>query len=347
MELNTFCRELPKIELHAHLNGSLSRSTMLQLQRYLADSGVSDRSNAFLDEFQIGSGDKRNLSDCFQVFNIAHSLTSTQDTLAMATALTLKEFEDDGCCYIELRSTPRDTPHMTSRQYIETLIETLNTANTNLSIISCLIISINRSRSQSEGDGIADLAIEYHKKYPNLVVGIELSGNPTVGKFQDFVPALQRAREAGLKITLHCGEVSNPEEVFDMLMFKAERIGHGICIHPNYGGNESTWNLICNYQIPVEVCLTSNINTKSILQYSSHHFKELYSANIPIILCTDDKGVFATSLSQEYSICAETFGLDASKLARLSLRACDYIFMTDKRKILREKILNFINKNEL
>lgn len=50
---------------------------------------------------------------------------------------------------------------------------------------------------------------------------------------------------------MHCGEVSNPEEVFDMLMFKAERIGHGICIHPNYGGNESTWNLICNYQIPV------------------------------------------------------------------------------------------------
>lgn len=65
------------------------------------------------------------VSSCFQVFNIAHSLTSTQDTLAMATALTLKEFEDDGCCYIELRSTPRDTPHMTSRQYIETLIETL------------------------------------------------------------------------------------------------------------------------------------------------------------------------------------------------------------------------------
>lgn len=62
---------------------------------------------------------------CFQVFNIAHTLTSTRDTLAMATALTLKEFEDDGCCYIELRSTPRQTPHMTISEYIEAIVHTM------------------------------------------------------------------------------------------------------------------------------------------------------------------------------------------------------------------------------
>ncbi|VVC99722.1 unnamed protein product [Leptidea sinapis] len=61
--LEILSRELPKVELHAHLNGSLSRSTMMQLKRYYADSGVSDQSDAFLDEFQIGAGDTRTLSE--------------------------------------------------------------------------------------------------------------------------------------------------------------------------------------------------------------------------------------------------------------------------------------------
>ena len=149
--------------------------------------------------------------------------------------MTLKEFEDDGCCYIELRSTPRDTPYMNSKKYVETIIETLKWANlrvlciifiiciwyivinyylkwrlytninifyrnTNSSLIPCLIISINRNNPPKEAEAIANIAIEYHKKFPDLVVGIELSGNPAVGKFQDFIPALTKARQAGLKV---------------------------------------------------------------------------------------------------------------------------------------------------
>lgn len=59
---------------------------------------------------------------CFQVFSIAHALTTTPEALSIATSLTLKEFKDDGCCYIELRSTPRDTPYMNKRQYIESIV---------------------------------------------------------------------------------------------------------------------------------------------------------------------------------------------------------------------------------
>ena len=67
-------------------------------------------------------------------------------------------------------------------------------------MIPCLIISINRNNPPKEAEAIANIAIEYHKKFPDLVVGIELSGNPAVGKFQDFIPALTKARQAGLKV---------------------------------------------------------------------------------------------------------------------------------------------------
>ncbi|XP_075972675.1 adenosine deaminase-like protein [Anticarsia gemmatalis] len=347
LALDSFCRELPKVELHAHLNGSLSRDTMLQLKRFHADSGLADQTNAFFDEFQVGAGDTRKLSDCFQVFSIAHTLTSTPETLALATTLTLQDFQDDGCCYLELRSTPRDTPHMTKVSYIETIIQTIQKSSRHLTMITRLIVSINRNSTCSEIDEITNLAIQYYKNYPDIVVGLEISGDPTVGSFQTFVPALNKARAAGLKISLHCGEVCNPQEVMDMLKFKPDRIGHGICIHPNYGGTDETWAKLCELKIPVEVCLTSNVNTKSSPDYDSHHFKHLYEAEIPVIICTDDKGVFSTSLSQEYRICAETFNLTPSKLARLSLNACQYIFADDTRKMLNDKLLNFINKNAL
>ncbi|CAG9791810.1 unnamed protein product [Diatraea saccharalis] len=251
MDMHTFCRKLPKIELHAHLNGSLSKSTMLHLKRYFADSGFEDKSNIFFDEFQIGAGDSRNLSDCFQVFSIAHSLTSTPEALEMATQMTLEEFNDDGCCYVELRSTPRDTPYMTKHQYIDTIVKSMQKINARLSIISRFVVSVNRSHHVSEAEAITNLAIEYNKKYPDIVVGLELSGEPTIGRFEDFVPSFVRAKECGLKISLHCGEICNSEEVISMLNFKPDRIGHGTCIHPSHGGTEDTWATLCKIKTPV------------------------------------------------------------------------------------------------
>ncbi|XP_053599687.1 uncharacterized protein Ada isoform X4 [Plodia interpunctella] len=280
MDLFQFCRELPKVELHAHLNGSLSKSTMLLLKRLNADSGIKDETNTFMDEFVMGAGDTRSLSE-----------------------------------------------------------------NPENLIISRLIISINRTMVTAECDAITDLAIEYHKKYPDIVVGIELSGNPIVGEFQNFLPALTRARDAGLKVSLHCGEVRNPKEVLDMINFKPERLGHGVCIHPKFGGTQETWQALCNSLIPVELCLTSNVNTKSVSGYESHHFKELYEAGIPVIINTDDKGVFATSLSQEYMLCAETFHLEKEQIARLALSACQYIFDTECRDTVKTKVLEFMNKH--
>ncbi|XP_049865026.1 adenosine deaminase-like protein [Pectinophora gossypiella] len=345
MEIDSFLRKLPKVELHAHLNGSLSRSTMLELQRYYADSGMTDNMNAFFDEFEMAAGDPRSFSDCFQVFRIAHNLTTTPSALEIALFSTLKEFQDDGCCYIELRSTPRDTQYMSKRQYIDTLVKSIRTSPQHLTIITRLIISICRHSPLADAEEIADLAIEFYKSYPDIVVGIDFSGNPTVGSFKDFVPALSRAREAGLKVTLHCGEVFNPSEVQEMLEFKPERIGHGTCIHPKYRGTDETWVNLCKSRIPVELCLTSNVNSKSISDYDSHHFKYYYTAGIPLVICTDDKGVFSTSLSHEYKICAETFHLEPSKLAELSLKACDYIFAEDMRTKVKEIISNFVQKN--
>ncbi len=82
----------------------------------------------------------------------------------------------------------------------------------------------------------------------------------------------------------------------------------------------------------MELCLTSNIKTISVPAYPEHHFKDLHARGHPLILCTDDMGVFSTSLSEEYAIAARAFGLSMDDLAQLSEAALSYIFVGDEEK---------------
>lgn len=341
MDLASFCRELPKVELHAHLSGSLSSTTLSKLMKLANDSGCSS------DELMNNKCMEAFSNDCWEVFRFFHSVVIDPAALALATRLTLQEFQDDGCCYIELRSTPRETPYMSRRLYIETIIDTIMKESQHLSIIAKYIISVDRKQPMEVINDVTNLAIEYHNKHPNIVVGLELSGTPAASEFHILKPVFVRARDNGLKLSLHCGEIKNIKEIAQMLHFHPERIGHGTCILPRLGGNEEIWNMLVESKIPVEIAMTSNVKCKTVSDYASHHFKEMFDADVPVIICTDDKGAFKTSLSEEYKVCGETFSLTRSQLARLALNACQYVFAEDCKKLLSDKVLNFIDKHAL
>lgn len=94
-----------------------------------------------------------------------------------------------------------------------------------------LLVSICRHESEASGVENVTLAVKYHRLYPNIVCGVDLSGNPVRGNFSDFRAMLARARDAGLKLALHCGETENELEVSEMLAFGMDRLGHGIFIN--------------------------------------------------------------------------------------------------------------------
>lgn len=98
-------------------------------------------------------------------------------------------------------------------------------------ILVKLIVSINRRESLEASMQNVDLAIKYAKLYPNIICGVDLSGDPAHKTFTDFIPALQKAKEYGLKLALHCGEIENQSEIADMLKFGMDRLGHGTYIN--------------------------------------------------------------------------------------------------------------------
>lgn len=98
-------------------------------------------------------------------------------------------------------------------------------------ILVKLIVSMSRRDDLELSMENVDLAIKYTKIYPDVICGVDLSGDPAHKTFIDFVPLLQKAKEHGLKLALHCGEIDNQSEITDMLNFGMDRLGHGTFIN--------------------------------------------------------------------------------------------------------------------
>ncbi|KAK4884272.1 hypothetical protein RN001_000543 [Aquatica leii] len=321
MELLEFCQKLPKIELHAHLNGSLSPETLTVLNTPIEDI----KTYQLLTKLDCIE-DQLNLA--FTLFKIAHNATNMIESTYLATKHVIEEFHKDNVIYLELRTTPRAEPQMTKRDYVNTIIKAIREQNL---ITVKLLLSINRGHCLKESEETLNLILEMHELYPDIIKGVDLSGNPNVGIFSEAM--FIKARKSGLKITLHCAEVLNNEEVKQMLEFKPDRIGHGTFIHPTYGGSTENWKLCSDLRIPLECCLTSNVLCNTVQSYKEHHMCEWVENNLPFNINTDDKGVFSTTLTKEYFYAAHHLNLSKESLYNCSCIAIDSSFASEEEKL--------------
>nr|XP_039255414.1 adenosine deaminase-like protein [Styela clava] len=341
--LSNFCIQLPKIELHAHLNGSLSEVTVNGL---LKDNSTSDIK---IDSTSIEKGAKRTLNDCFEMFKIIQKLTDRAQIITEVTKSVIDEFAQDNVMYLELRSTPRNNLEtgLTKRNYIEAILTGINEyqQKNNESIIVKFLVSIDRRRGVVEAKENLELAKEYFNRPNNVVVGIDLSGDPHVGNAEDYIPLLEDAKSAGLKLSLHMAEINGlDDENIKLLGLPPDRIGHGTFLYEN----EECRNLVLKRRIPFEICLTSNVKGGTVESYAEdhHHMHKWLKDKQPVVICTDDKGVFSTTLSNEYLIAAQNGGMSSEDIYNLSFESIDHIFSNDITKdILRQKMKNWKQEN--
>ncbi|GAA6224044.1 adenosine deaminase-like protein [Lates japonicus] len=335
-EAGVFYRQLPKVELHAHLNGSVSSQTIEKLIKRKPHLNIEHSMTA------IGKGQRRTLDECFQVFKVIHQLVDTEEDILMVARDVIREFAADSVKYLELRSTPREekSTGLTKKKYIETVIRAIQLCkNEGLDIDVRFLVAIDRRNGEKVAMETVELAEEFLMSSDGLVVGLDLSGDPTVGDGKSLLPALQRAKNCGLKLSLHLAEVPSQLEESDLLLnLPPDRIGHGTFLHPEVGGSQSLVDKVLKNNIPLELCLTSNIKGQTVPCYTEHHFKYWYQLGHPSVICTDDKGVFCTDLSQEYQLAASTFGLSREAIWKLSHQAIDCIFAPETvKQQLRQK----------
>ena len=144
MALRDFCKDLPKVELHAHLNGSVPLATLERLAR---EQGVDGDSRRFF----LGERGTRSLAECFKLFEWVYQLTQTDESIYHVTKDVIASFASDNVIYLELRTTPKDNAitGRTKQSYIDAVIRAIDECNADasLSITTRLILSIDRTSS--------------------------------------------------------------------------------------------------------------------------------------------------------------------------------------------------------
>ncbi|KAL2643694.1 hypothetical protein R1flu_011281 [Riccia fluitans] len=263
---------MPKLELHAHLNGCVRSSTLLEL--YLERGCEGRISNSDLECLILK--EDRSLTECFRLFPVIHALTTDHAIVKRITKEAIEDFIRDNVVYLELRTTPKSNEAygMSKRSYVEAVLAGFEAAEVSYNTKEedsrskhlmqvRLLLSIDRRESTEEAMETVELAWELRCRG---VVGIDLSGDPVIGTWKTFLPALMRAKQLGVPLTLHCGEVPNSEEVRAMIALKPNRLGHVCCLE------EEEWKYLLDSGIPVEVCLTSNVSTESVPSVTDHHF---------------------------------------------------------------------------
>jgi adenosine deaminase len=163
------------------------------------------------------------------------------------------------------------------------------------------------------------------RQYGPYVVGVDLSGDPTRGSAVTFFPALASAREAGLRISIHAGEVMNVAETEAVIAWRPDRLGHMCVLAPATVAllmSALRPDAACGPPIPIEICPTSNFLTLHLPTLQHHPTLEPWlRAGWPVSICTDDSGVFNVTLSGELERVAAACDLSPDAVAALALSA--------------------------
>jgi adenosine deaminase len=371
-----FTKALPKCELHAHLSGSISRTTLHEIWQKKKTSTP----NITLGDPAIAlkpAGTFPTILSFFQIFNdYIYNLINDRESIAYATRAVIEDFRQDGVRYLELRTTPREIPSagITREEYVRIVLEALeeyyqaqlndDTLNEEDQIEVHLILSIDRTMTASQADDILDLAEKYQQgsaqkptppqptprtTTPPItspqILGLDLCGNPTKGDISIFTPTFLRATQTPLKTTLHFAEIphpNTPSELPTLLSWSPARLGHAINIPAPLKQQ------IRKNRIALELCLSCNV-LAGMTQggFRGHHFGEWFSGDsssssgCAVALGTDDVGVFESALSNEYFLAADAFGLGRGEVVGLAKGAVGAAFGGKGRGRMERLIAGF------
>ncbi|KAJ7704785.1 Metallo-dependent hydrolase [Mycena rosella] len=294
-----FIAGLPKAELHAHLNGSIPISELQKMaHEYFRTSNKSAS-----DVVQIGITKLQEgvvldeIYDFFDLFPAIYALTSSPANLRRATRAVLAQFLDGPtpqCAYLELRSTPRETPEMSKMEYVRAVLDEVEKYPQTR---AALIVSLDRRMSAEVLHECVEIARTLKVK-GRRVVGVDLCGDPQAGNMDTFSEHFAEAKRAGLGITLHIAETtSNSDaETLQLLSYAPDRLGHATFL------NDEAKMIVRRKKTCVEICLSSNLLCKTVAKLDDHHIRYYLRQDHPIAICTDDTLPFRTSLLGEYAL---------------------------------------------
>ncbi len=319
--------ELPKIDLHRHLEGSIRLETMIEIVSE-ASLPLPKDIESLQRLVQVVDEDPKDSEHFLLKFANIRLLLRSPDIIQRITVEAVEDAARDQVRYLELRFTPAalaqsgvfDLEDVT-RWVIDAAAESASAHGIEVG----LIVSVNRHESLEIAEEAARIAADHIK---DGVVGLDLAGDEVEFPAQPFQSILASAKQAGLGLTIHAGEWTGAENVYQAIVeLGADRIGHGIRVLDD----PKVTSLARERGIPFEVSIDSNYLTGVVPSLDAHPLPQMIDAGLRTVLTTDDPSIFGTTLSLECQHAIDHLGLSLESLKGFTLTAAQAAFLDPRR----------------
>ncbi len=285
---------LPKAELHVHLDGSLRPSTMIELADTLSLPLPAEDPDELAAAMK--AEDAENLEEYLARFDITLSLLQHADALERVAYELAEDNARENVWYVEVRYSPilHTRKGLPLTETVEAPLRGLRRAEADLGIRTGLIICGIRNMDPGTSRDLADLTVAYKHRG---VVAFDLAGaeyNYPAKKHRDaFFTVINK----NIATTIHAGEAYGAESIHQALHYcRANRIGHGTRLYED----PDLMTYVDDFRIPLEICLTSNVQTRAVESYERHPLRQYFDRGLVVTLNTDNRLISGTSLTEEY-----------------------------------------------
>jgi adenosine deaminase len=315
---------LPKAELHCHIEGAtLPALALAQAERYGIDTSAFIRDGRYVWQ---------DFTSFVQSYDATANLFRTQDDYALLAETYLTEIAEAGAIYSELIVSPDqgDAVGIGADAYIAGLAEGAERARAKTGIETrFLVVGIRHF-----GPERVVKAAQYAARRPHpLITGFNLAGEERMHRVADFTRAFDIARDAGLGITIHAGELSGAFSVRDALdHVRPSRISHGVRAIED----ADLVKRLADEGVVLEVCPGSNVALKVFPDFARHPLRALFEAGVRVTLNSDDPPFFHTALAREYEAASTIMGFSDDELAGMTRTAIEAAFVDEptRRRLL-------------
>jgi adenosine deaminase len=316
----TWYSQLPKVELHVHLEGAIPHEALFDLiRKYGGDPSVPDVT-ALARRFEY-----RNFAQFIESWSWKNQFLREYEDFSHIAELTARDMADQNIRYAEMFFSPSlFVPHGLEVQ------ELTHAVRIGLSRVPEIEVSL-----------IADLVRDYgpesemrtlqrlNEAKKDGVIGIGIGGSEHKFPPEPFRSLYEEARLMGFHVNAHAGEASGPESVWGVIRhLRVERIGHGTRAHED----PDLLDYIQEHRIPLELCPVSNLRTGVVSTIAEHPIRDYFERGLIISVNTDDPKMFGTALNREYEMLVQECGFTRQEICRLILLGIESSWLSEDRK---------------
>ncbi len=313
-----------KVDLHCHLDGSLSRGCLEELL------GRSVRQ----EELQV-SEDCESLKEYLERFDLPLEALQTETGLKRAGYDFMESVSKDGLDYVEVRFSPLLSMGQGLRceQIIEAVLAGMERGKQEFKIEYGVIVCAMRGFAEEDNCRMLHAAREF---LGSGICGADLAGDEASYPMELYKALFDQVRQWEMPFTIHGGECGSVQNVVDAVACGARRVGHGIAL----SGHSDAIDLCRRQRIGIEMCPTSNRQTKAVAREAVYPMREFLDAGLLVTLNTDNRTVSGTTLSQEIEQAERCYGIRAEEIEQMMRNAVEVAFADDsvKDRLLRRSL---------